>query len=130
MDGRVAYAALKHVGLVAAMAASLSACAGLQAGSPSSEPMPGATEAIHAAAFTQDQAVFWVSSNGCTTRDNLLPLVTRLGDHAVITLRRLSEDTCDSPREGGLRVKWTFEELGLPLGTSITVNNPYLIPAT
>jgi hypothetical protein len=94
------------------------------------EAMPGQLEPIHAAAFTQDLAVFWVSSNGCTAKENLKPIVSRQGGEAVITLRRIDEDRCDRPSDEGIEVKWSFEELGLTPGSAVSVNNPYLLPRT
>lgn len=90
--------------------------------------MPGQLEPIHAAAFTKDLAVFWVSSNGCTRKDDVRPFVTQTRDSAVITLRRMDEDRCSRPMAEGVQLEWTFEELGLPPGASVSVNNPYLMP--
>jgi hypothetical protein len=89
--------------------------------------MPGELEPIHAAAFTRDLAVFRVSSNGCTGKEDVKPFVTRLHDSAVITLRRVDEDRCAEPRIDGVQLQWTFEELGIAPGSSVTVNNPYVI---
>lgn len=91
-------------------------------------PMPGALEPIHAAAFTNDVAVFWVSSNGCTTKEDLWPVVQQQRGDAVITLRRLDEDDCDAPSTDGVELRWSFEELGLEPGSAVTVNNPYQLP--
>lgn len=93
-------------------------------------PMPGQLEPLHAAAFGKDMAVFWVTSNGCTDKTSLKPIVSRQGGEAVITLRRLSEDLCDRPLADGVEVKWSFEELGLTPGDRISVNNPLQLPQT
>ena len=90
--------------------------------------MPGQLEPIHAAAFTQDQAVFWVSSNGCTEKKDLTPVVNRAGDGSTITLRRIEEDDCDKPLDEGVQIMWSFEELGLKPGSPVSVNNPYQLP--
>lgn len=92
--------------------------------------MPGQLEPLHAAAFSKDMAVFWVTSNGCTSKDSLKPIVSRQGGEAVITLRRLAEDRCDRPLADGLEVKWSFEELGLNPGDRVSVNNPLQLPQT
>jgi hypothetical protein len=55
------------------------------------------------------------------------PFITRLKDSAVITLRRLDEDRCTRPIKGGVQVEWTFQELGLPPGANVVVNNPYMM---
>jgi hypothetical protein len=92
--------------------------------------MPGQLESIHAAAVTRDLAVFWVSSNGCTGKDDLQPVISGTGDASIITLRRISEDRCDTPLDEGVEVIWSFEELGLKPGTPLSVNNPYQLPHT
>lgn len=86
---------------------------------------PGQIEPVHAAAIVQDQAVFWVSSNGCTEKSDLLPVVRRQGDGSVITLRRLKEDRCLEPRDQGVEMRWTFQEMGLAPGSRVSVENPY-----
>ena len=63
---------------------------------------PGQIEPVHAAAIVQDQAVFWVSSNGCTQKADLTPVVRRAGGASVITLRRLKEDRCLQPVAQGV----------------------------
>lgn len=117
-----------------ALIPSLSACA-LVNGFTSDDPAARAAEAgqgqiepIHAAAIAQDQAVFWVSSNGCTRKADLNPVVRRSGDASVITLRRLKEDRCESARPEGVEVRWSFRELGLAPGARVSVENPYQMP--
>lgn len=115
------------------MATGLSACQGVSERLGLSQPqtvaaMPGALEPIHAAAFANDVAVFWVSSNGCTTKDDLWPVVSQQRGDAIITLRRLDEDRCDAPSADGVELRWSFEELGLTPGVAVSVNNPYLLP--
>lgn len=92
------------------------------------EPMPGLLEPIHAAALVNNVAVFWVSSNGCTSKDDLQPVVSTHGDASVITLRRISEDRCRTPQADGYQVMWSYQELGLKPGASVSVNNPYQLP--
>lgn len=112
----------------------LSACAVVERALPArlqtarAEPQPGQIEAVHAAAIAQDQAVFWVSSNGCTDKASLTPVVQRSGDAAVITLRRVREDRCTHPRREGVELRWSFEELGLAPGSRVSVENPYQLP--
>ncbi len=95
-----------------------------------SQPMPGVLEPIHAAALVNNTAVFWVSSNGCTKKDDLRPFVAARGDESVITLRRITEDLCATPEDEGVEIKWSFEELGLKPGARVSVNNPYQLPQT
>lgn len=132
MGGRqVKRAVIGRMALAAVTAASLSGCASLTAQpTVSTAGMPGELEAIHAAAFTRDQAVFWVSSNGCTSKSDLIPIVSIQGGNAVITLRRIDEDKCHQKLAEGVQVKWSFEELGLQPGSPVSVNNPYELPQT
>lgn len=92
--------------------------------------LPGQIEPIHAAAIANDQAVFWVSSNGCTGKADLTPVVRRDRGGAVVTLRRIKEDRCDDPRPQGVELSWSFEELGVEPGARLTVENPYQLPPT
>ena len=92
--------------------------------------LPGQVEPIHAAAIADDQAVFWVSSNGCTRKADLTPVVRPARDGSVITLRRLKEDRCGEPRPQGVEISWSFQELGLEPGARVTVENPYQLPQT
>ena len=89
---------------------------------------PGQIEAVHAAAIVQDQAVFWVSSNGCTEKADLTPVVRREGEASVITLRRIKEDRCQQPRAEGVEMRWSFQEMGLAPGSRVSVENPYQLP--
>ena len=109
------------------LAAGLAACAHAPGELVRTEGMPGQLESIHAAAFTRDLAVFRVSSNGCTDKSDVKPFITQLKDTAVITLRRMGEDVCTRPVKDGVQIQWTFEELGLPAGANVVVNNPYLM---
>ena len=86
--------------------------------------LPGQVEPVHAAVIAQDQAVFWVTSNGCTAKADLQPVVARTADGSVITVRRLKEDRCQQPQPDGIEVRWSFEELGLPSGARLSVENP------
>ena len=98
--------------------------------SVSTAGMRGELEPIHAAAFINDQAVFRVSSGGCTDRDDIEPVVTRVyGEDPVVTLRRINEDRCEAYVRDGVEVIWSFPELGLSPGQKVRVNNPYLLPA-
>lgn len=118
---------------VVAFAPLMSACAFVdrwigREDAPSIADAPGQIEAVHAAAIVQDQAVFWVSSNGCTEKADLLPVVRQEGDASVITLRRLKQDRCQRPSDQGVEMRWTFQEMGLAPGARVSVENPYQLP--
>lgn len=89
--------------------------------------MPGEMEPIHAAAFTADSALFQVSSNGCTDRDDIEPVVSRVDEEVVITLRRLTPDNCRAWLAEGVQLEFSLEELGLETGQRARINNPFLI---
>jgi len=118
---------------MAATAVALSACSLVDrwtggGTAPVLAEVRGQIEPVHAAAIVQDQAVFWVSSNGCTQKADLLPVVRRAGDASVITLRRLKEDRCQQPRAEGVEMRWSFQEMGLEPGSRVSVENPYQLP--
>lgn len=85
---------------------------------------PGVLEPVYAAFVAGDVAAVRVASNGCTSKSDLQPYLARTGGVAVLTLRRVGDDNCQTPQEDGLEVQWTFEELGLPAGTLVNVSNP------
>ncbi len=116
---------------VSAAASLAAACAWLPAARDPVETasLPGSVEPIHSAAIAQDQAVFWVSSNGCTAKADLTPVVRRASEGSTITLRRIKEDRCDRPVAEGVEVRWTFEEMGLQPGARVSVENPYQMPS-
>ncbi|WP_374275432.1 hypothetical protein [Brevundimonas sp.] len=89
--------------------------------------MPGALEPIYAAAVSSNQAIFRVTSNGCTGKDDIQPVVRRVGDSALITLRRMKDDRCSNVQLEGIDVIYSLEELGLSTDDHIEINNPYLL---
>ncbi len=128
MTKRTIRSDFRPLGLRAAVAATaasvlLAGCATM--GGAPADPMPGVLEPIHGAAFTDNLAIVRVTSNGCTTKEDLVPYVQQSRDFSILTVRRVNEDKCRTPMEDGLEVQWTFEELGLPKGTNVTVNNPF-----
>lgn len=89
--------------------------------------MPGVLEPIHAAAFTSDTALFQITSNGCTEKADIEPVVRQGPGYALVTLRRVKEDRCKALVADGVEVVFSFQELGLEPGSKVRVNNPYLI---
>ena len=118
----------------AALIASLAGCAAVQqmAGRirPAPVEMPGLIEPVHAAAIARDEAVFWVTSNGCTAKEDITPVVRSSNDGPIITLRRIREDRCRENRPEGTELRWSFDELGLAPGSRLSVENPYQLPPT
>ena len=121
--------------VVLALVPALSACAlmdrfGGSSGRQAAEALPGQIEPVHAAVIARNQAAFWVSSNGCTAKADIQPVVRPSSDGPIITLRRIKEDRCREVRPEGVEMRWSFEELGLPPGARLTVENPYQLPPT
>ena len=90
--------------------------------------LPGHVEPVHAAVIAQNQAAFWVSSNGCTAKADIQPVVRQSSDGPIITLRRIKEDRCRNVQPEGVEMRWSFEELGLADGSRLSVENPYQLP--
>ena len=116
------------------LAASLTGCSAVQqmAGrfqTPRAD-LPGQIEPVHAAAIARDEAVFWVTSNGCTAKEDITPVVRSSNDGPIITLRRIREDRCRENRPEGTELRWSFDELGLAPGSRLSVENPYQLPPT
>lgn len=135
-EGGQGMRALATISILAATGLSLGACASLRQEARSLAPpppisaavsMPGALEPIYAAAVSADQAVFRVTSNGCTAKADIQPVVRRVGDSALITLRRLKDDRCTNVQLDGVDVIYSLEELGLTPTDRIEINNPYLL---
>lgn len=122
---------IRTLALTAAIALTTSGCALFPQAAPvRTVAMPGLVEPIHAAAITRDLAVFWVSSNGCTDKSDLFPIINQIDGGTTITVRRISEDQCETPIADGVEVIWSFEELGLAPGSRVSVDNPYQLPST
>jgi hypothetical protein len=119
---------------VAALTASLAGCAAVQQMANRFQapqaPLPGQIEPVHAVAIARDEAVFWVTSNGCTAKEDITPIIRASNDGPIITLRRIKEDRCLQTLPDGAEVRWSFEELGLPPGSRLSVENPYQLPPT
>ena len=116
------------------LAASLTGCSVVQqmAGrfqTPRAD-LPGQIEPVLAAAIARDEAVFWVTSNGCTAKEDITPVVRSSNDGPIITLRRIREDRCRENRPEGTELRWSFDELGLAPGSRLSVENPYQLPPT
>jgi hypothetical protein len=92
------------------------------------DALPGQIEPVHAAVIAQNQAAFWVSSNGCTEKADIQPVVRQSSDGPIITLRRIKEDRCREVRPEGVEMRWSFEELGLAADARPSIENPYQLP--
>ncbi|WP_205679400.1 hypothetical protein [Brevundimonas lutea] len=135
-EGGHSMRALATISALAALSLGLGACGSLRQNADFSPPpppisaavsMPGALEPIYAAAVSSNQAIFRVTSNGCTGKDDIQPVVRRVGDSALITLRRMKDDRCSNVQLEGIDVIYSLEELGLSADDHIEINNPYLL---
>ena len=82
-------------------------------------PLPGQIEPVHAAAIARDEAVFWVTSNGCTAKEDITPIVRASNDGPIITLRRIKEDRClQTLPDGAAALQTLFAELAAEPGQS------------
>ena len=130
----------KRIATLAATAALISSLAGCAAVQQMADrlhgprdlraALPGQIEPVHAAAIARDEAVFWVTSNGCTAKEDITPIVRASNDGPIITLRRIKEDRCRESLPEGTEIRWSFEELGLAPGSRLSVDNPYQLPPT
>ena len=121
---------LAVVGLALVPLMSACALADRFSGEAALAALPGQIEPVHAAVIARNQAAFWVSSNGCTAKADIQPVVRQSSDGPIITLRRIKEDRCREVRPEGVEMRWSFEELGLEPGARLTVENPYQLPPT
>jgi hypothetical protein len=66
-----------------------------------------------------------VHSNGCTQREHFRADVKRHGqpDSYTVTFHRVQEDFCKALVLDGVRLTWTYAELGLPQDAQVIVGN-------
>jgi hypothetical protein len=125
---------IASLAVLVALTAVLPVCSALQqmAGrfQTPQDALPGRIEPVHAAAIAHDEAVFWVTSNGCTAKEDITPVVRSSSEGPIITLRRIKEDRCRETLPEGTEVRRSFEELGPAPGSRLSVDNPYQMPPT
>ena len=83
------------------------------------EALPGQIEPVHAAAIARDEAVFWVTSNGCTAKEDITPVVRSSNDGPIITLRRIKEDRCRETGPKGPSCAGRSRSWGWPPGHAL-----------
>ena len=63
-------------------------------------------------------------SGGCTRKEHFAPDVSRRGEGRFdVTFRRTLEDHCKALVTDGVKLTWSFAELGLPPGAQLRVLN-------
>lgn len=65
------------------------------------------------------------SSNGCTRKEHFTPDIDSKDDgrRFDVRFRRTVEDHCKALMPEGVRMTWSFAELGLPQGAEIRITN-------
>lgn len=69
-----------------------------------------------------------VRSNGCTGAASFAVTAERDEGTTVLTLRRTRPDFCRAFLRGGVRVNWSWSELGLAPPERVTLANPVVDP--
>ncbi len=63
-------------------------------------------------------------SGGCTRKEHFAPHVDKRGeDRFDLRFRRVTDDHCKALVPDGVKLTWSFAELGLPPGAQVTVVN-------
>jgi hypothetical protein len=62
-------------------------------------------------------------SNGCTQKEDFSADVDRDDGRYRVRFEREREDNCKAFAPEGRRMTWSFRELGIPEGASVTVSN-------
>lgn len=80
---------------------------------------------VFGASVEADAVTFLVRSSGCTDETYFDVDVDRVssGSYAV-SIDRIRVDTCEANLPGGVAVTYTFDELNIPDGSSVSVRNP------
>ena len=82
---------------------------------------------VFGATVHQSHVTFQVTSNGCTDRSYFEVDVDRhSGDRYSLELDRIRPDNCRALIADGVEVSWSFDELGLPQGASVEIDNPVI----
>lgn len=82
-------------------------------------------ERVYSADFSDDRIAVRVAASGCTNKDFFDVDVDRKGDNTFsIELERERRDYCEMHQPNGEELVWTFSELGIPAGATVTLRNP------
>lgn len=82
-----------------------------------------ALEAVRKVDFDGQRLNVVVGSNGCTETSSF-EVKIKDGDPAELTLTRRTPDLCKALVAEGVKVSWTYAELGLERGQPVRVLNP------
>lgn len=79
---------------------------------------------VRGAVVANDEIHVTVSSNGCTDKSFIDVDVERDGqDHFEVEFERIREDHCKALVREGKTLIYTFQELGIPKGASVEIEN-------
>lgn len=82
-------------------------------------------ERVYSADITDNQIAVRVAASGCTNKDFFDVDVDRRGDNTFsVELERERRDYCKMMQPNGEELVWSFSELGIPDGATVTLQNP------
>ncbi len=85
-------------------------------------------EVLRAVRFEPGALVVRADSNGCTDASAFAVEVSEGDGPTRLTLTRRTPDVCKALVPEGVELRWTYEELGLQPGASVSVTNPVRLP--
>lgn len=89
------------------------------------DPRPGA---LYAAAVADDEIIIRVRSYGCTEKGDFDVDVDREGRRYDVAFDRDRRDRCEDDVPGGVELRYSFAELGIPSGAAVKIENPVREP--
>lgn len=82
------------------------------------------TGTVFGATVYLDRVEFLVTSNGCTDESYFDLDIDHHGNGKVsLELDRIKTDNCRAFLQEGTTVSWTFEDIGIPAGSKVTIEN-------
>lgn len=85
----------------------------------------GQAGSVFGAVILPGSIEYRVSSNGCTDKESFEVAVRpRADDRYAVRLERTRTDNCRALLRDGVVVSYSFEELGLPEGADVEIENP------
>ncbi|MFK7824007.1 MAG: hypothetical protein AB8G05_07620 [Oligoflexales bacterium] len=85
---------------------------------------PPVEDHIFGVEMTKQGPVFQVYTGGCTEKEDFKVEVLRVKNPVLLRLLRLKPDYCKAYHPYGIKIKFSFEELGLAPFTYFKVVNP------
>lgn len=83
------------------------------------------SERVYSANISDNQIAVRVAASGCTNKDFFDLDVDHRGDSKFsVELERERRDYCKMMQPNGEELVWSFSELGIPDGATVTLRNP------